>query len=370
VSNRFVERGLSSPVNLTWEVSLACNLRCRHCLSSSGHPAENELTPAEAQDAVEQIHQAGVFQVNFGGGEPFMRPDFEAILDACHARGIVTCVSTNGTLLDAARISRLERSGLVAIQVSVDGATRESCDAIRGEGTFDQAVAALALLGRSRIPTSLNTVLTAQNADEIPALAALAERLAVSLRVSRFRPAGRGADNWQDLKPTATQLLAFSSWLGENGRVRTGDSFFSLTSQERQGLGLNLCGAAKLTCCLGPEGGVYPCAFLQRPEFLAGSIREESFQQIWDRSSIFGSFRGLRIHSCESCQRYDQCHGGCPAVAYHLGRGVGGADPECLMSCVSEVSGVAREALPIAAPSPLVPLSARPAAPQEQESSP
>jgi len=347
MSNRFVEAGLSAPVNLTWEVTLACNLRCRHCLSSSGRPAARELDTAEALSAVEQIHEAGVFQVNFGGGEPFLRPDFEEILAACHERGLVTCISTNGTLFDRARVQRLSRSGLVAIQVSLDGARRETCDAIRGEGTFAEALHALRLLAESPIPTSINTVLTGPNADEIPALHQLAGSLGVALRVSRFRPSGRGAVDWEVLRPSAAQLLAFSAWLSTEAGVRTGDSFFSLTSQERQGLGLNLCGAAKLTCCLGPRGELYPCAFLQRREFRAGSLRRQSFQEIWDDSPVYRSFRELRIHSCEECQRFDQCHGGCPAVAYHLGRGVGGGDPECLMECVTTLGGPAlRPAVP------------------------
>ena len=90
MSNKYVEMGMRSPVNLTWEVSLACNLRCSHCLSSSGEAAKDEMTTAEALDLVEQLHQARVFQVNFGGGEPFMRPDFEQILDACNTREIMT----------------------------------------------------------------------------------------------------------------------------------------------------------------------------------------------------------------------------------------------------------------------------------------
>jgi mycofactocin radical SAM maturase len=337
VSNRFVDLGLSSPVNLTWEVTTACNLRCRHCLSASGTPAPRELDTAEALDAVEQIHKAKVFQVNIGGGEPFIRPDFETILEACHERRLVTCISTNGTLIDAARVKRLSRSGLVAIQVSVDGASEETCDAIRGAGTHRDAIAALKLLADSPIPTSINTVLTSTNATEIPALYDLASRLGVSFRVSRFRPSGRGAEGWEGLRPSASQLLSFSSWLSSTAGVRTGDSFFSLTPQERQGLGLNLCGAAKLTCCLGPSGDMYPCAFLQRSEFWAGSLRESSFQEIWDRAPIYETLRNLRIHSCESCQRFDQCHGGCPAVAYHLGRGMGGGDPECLENCVQIV---------------------------------
>ena len=62
MSNRFVEMGLRSPVNLTWEMTQACNLKCRHCLSSSGHPAPDELTTAEALSLVDQIHAARVFQ--------------------------------------------------------------------------------------------------------------------------------------------------------------------------------------------------------------------------------------------------------------------------------------------------------------------
>ena len=338
MSNRFVERGLRSPVNLTWEVSLACNLCCSHCLSASGEPAPDEMTTAEALDLVAQLEEAGVFQINFGGGEPFMRPDFEQILQACHARGIMTCISTNGTLLDSDRVERLAASRLVAIQVSMDGARQQTCDAIRGEGVYEKATAALKLLAASPIPTSINTVLTARNAQEIPALHALAGELGVSLRISRFRPSGRGADNWEALRPTPKQLLAFSDWLERSGDVRTGDSFFSLTSQERQGLGLNLCGAAKLTCCVGPTGNMYPCAFLQTGRFEAGSLREQTFQQIWDESEIYASFRNLRIHSCEECRRFDQCHGGCPAVAWHLKSDISEGDPECLERCVTSIA--------------------------------
>ncbi len=338
MSNRFVEAGLRAPVNLTWEVTLACNLRCEHCLSSSGTPAADELATAEALDLVEQMHRTGVFQINFGGGEPFMRPDFETILQACHDRGIMTCISTNGTLLDADLVERLSRTRLVAIQVSLDGAKKETCEAIRGAGTYDDALRALRLLAASSIPTSINTVLTAQNCDEIPALYDLADELGVTLRVSRFRPSGRGSDNWEALRPSPQQLLGFSDWLESRGDVRTGDSFFSLTAQERQGLGLNLCGAAKLTCCVGPTGNVYPCAFMQLDQFKAGSLRHSDFQSIWDSSEIFHSLRGLRIHSCEDCKRFDQCHGGCPAVAYHLKNDIEEGDPECLERCVTSIA--------------------------------
>jgi len=229
--------------------------------------------------------------------------------------------------------------------VSLDGARRRTCDAIRGEGTYDRALEALRLLAASPIPTSINAVLTSANAREIPELHDLAGALGVSLRVSRFRPSGRGAGAWDELRPDPAQLLAFSAWLAGRGDVRTGDSFFSLTPQERMGLGLNLCGAAKLTCCVGPEGEVYPCAFLQMREFRAGSVREEPFAGIWESSPVFRALRRLRIRSCESCHRFDRCHGGCPAVAYHMGRDLDRGDPECLERCVTAVRGATGRAL-------------------------
>lgn len=337
MSNRFVEAGMCAPVNVTWEVTLKCNLRCSHCLSSSGLAAPDELTSNEAFELVEQFGRAKVFQINFGGGEPFIRSDFMQIIDRCHKQGIMTCISTNGTLLNEAVVAKLAESRMVAVQVSMDGATEGVCDRIRGKGTYRAALRALKLLANTRIPTSINTVLTAENAKEIPALHTLADTLGVSLRVSRFRPSGRGAQNWLRLRPGEAQLLSFAKWLEASGDVRTGDSFFSLTSQQRQGLGLNLCGAAKLTCCVGPNGNVYPCAFMQKERFLAGTVRERFFLDIWDDNPVFASLRKLRIHSCEDCTRFDQCHGGCPAVAYHLKNDISGGDPECLHRCVSAI---------------------------------
>ncbi|WP_320055934.1 mycofactocin radical SAM maturase [Desulfuromonas thiophila] len=331
-------------MNLTWEVTLLCNLRCRHCLSSSAVPAKDEMTTAEALDLVDQLSRERVFQINFGGGEPFMRPDFLQIIDACHVKGIMTCISTNGTLINQELVDYLSRTRLVAIQVSLDGARSETCDEIRGKGTYGAAIQALKLLAKTRIPTSINTVLTAKNAGEVEELQRLADEIGVSLRISRFRPSGRGAQTYEELKPTPAQLLDFSAWLGRNDNIRTGDSFFSLSPQERQGLGLNLCGACKLTCCVGPTGKMYPCAFLQSERFEAGDLRRNSFKEIWDNSEIYNDFRQLRVYSCEGCDRFDLCHGGCPAVAYYLKGDIAGGDPECLQQCVTALADMKERA--------------------------
>ena len=335
MGNQYVEMGLSAPVNVTWEVTFACNLRCIHCLSDSGPKRNGELTTDECLQVIDSLAAMKVFQFNIGGGEPFMRPDFLELMDYAHQKGMVTCISTNGTLIDKPIARRLDNK-LVYIQVSLDGATSESNDAIRGRGSFDKALQALEYLRQRDIEVSINTVLTRRSFPELDRLVELAASFGAKLRISRFRPSGRGKDSWDRLNLDREQLLAFSGWLAKHLAVSTGDSFFSVTTEERRSLGLNMCGACKLTCCLSPTGQVYPCAFLQETDFHAGTLPEDSFAAIWQNSAVFRSFRRLEIKSCENCYRFDLCHGGCPAIAYHTQRKLGLADPGCLANCVKE----------------------------------
>jgi mycofactocin radical SAM maturase len=334
MGNQYVEMGLSAPVNVTWEMTYQCNLTCVHCLSDSGRPRKGELTTSECREVIDAFAEMKVFQFNIGGGEPFMRPDFLDLMDYAHQKGIVTCISTNGTLIDESVAQRLDKH-LVYIQVSLDGATRESNDAIRGKGSFDRVMRALSHLRDRKIEVSINTVLTRLSFPELDQLVAVAAAHGAKLRVSRFRPSGRGKASWSDLNVNKQQMVAFSKWLGEHLKVSTGDSFFSVSTEERRALGLNMCGACKLTCCVSPEGKIYPCAFLQDDDFYAGKLPEESFSEIWHRSPVFAMFRNLEIKSCESCQRFEMCHGGCPAIAYHTQRKLGLPDPECLVNCIS-----------------------------------
>lgn len=327
-------RGLSAPVNLTWEMTLDCNLRCRHCLSNSGVKPLNELTTEECRGVIDELCRLKVFQINVGGGEPFIRPDFFEILSYASQKGIVACVSTNGTLIEPDICRRLAALKGLYLQVSLDGVDAKSNDAIRGKGSYKRALSGMQQLSTHGVSFSINTVLMRHNYEQLEEFKILAADFGASLRVSRFRPSGRGKYNWEELAPTKEQLENFAGWLERDSEILTGDSFFSLTSERRRRLGLDLCGVAKMTCCLSPLGDFYPCAFLQEPQFLAGNVRRDTLKQIWQHSDIFRSFRELEIRSCHYCHRFDSCRGGCPAVAYHMHQDVTQPDPECLMHCL------------------------------------
>ncbi|MCB2191287.1 MAG: mycofactocin radical SAM maturase [Deltaproteobacteria bacterium] len=332
MGSSYSKNGLRAPVNATWEITLKCNLHCAHCLSDSGQRVRDEMSFVECKHLIDELVGLNVFQVNIGGGEPFIRPDFLDLLDYAHRRGLVTCVSTNGTLMDGDLARRLALMKRLYLQVSLDGVDAEVNDRIRGRGTYGQIIAAMEFLSSAGARFSVNTVLTRLSYPQLDDLRSLAGQFGAELRVSRFRPSGRGKGSRSDLAPSTEQLENFASWLDGHDMVRTGDSFFCLTSENRRRKGLDMCGAAKMTCCISPNGNIYPCAFLQEPAFLCGNVRQEGFQSIWEKSRIMHSFRELEVETCVRCERFEHCRGGCPAMAYHTYRDISMPDPECLVN--------------------------------------
>jgi mycofactocin radical SAM maturase len=328
---------LNAPVNVTWEITAKCNLRCRHCLSA-GIAEDGELSFNRCCSFIDELGRLDVFQINFGGGEPFLRDDFVDILDYAHSKGITTCVSTNGTVHDAGLARRLARMKLLRVQISLDGATAHTNDVVRGAGTFDRILEGIAFLREQHFPNlSINTVVTRMNFGELEALCELATCHGAKLRLSRFRPAGSARLVWQEYRLDNEQLSGLSEFLSAHREVLTGDSFFPITGEDRRDLGLNSCGASRMTCSVLPDGSVYPCAFLRDEPFKAGNITHRPLEEIWLRAPVFQRLRSLRVESCESCFRFSLCRGGCPAVAYFLSNSLNYADPECMASFRGEV---------------------------------
>lgn len=326
---------LSAPVTVTWEVTRECNLQCVHCLSRSGHGEGPSLT--SASEIICQLASSGVFQVNIGGGEPLVHPDIFAILERCVDRELVTCISTNGTLLTPHQARRLGDLD-IRVQVSLDGATSQTNDTIRGAGSFCRSLRALELLRSHVRCLTINVVLTRLNYAELDSLYGLASGFGAKLRVSRLRPSGRGTASWQALRLERHQLLAFRHWLDRHPTVLTGDSFFFLGPRERAVNALGMCGAGTLTCSIDPDGNVYPCAFTQWDSFRCGNLNEQGFLTIWREAPVLAALRDGRLMACSECGRSSDCEGGCPAVAYGVTGRFGAPDPECVFKEVDDGS--------------------------------
>lgn len=327
--------GLDAPICLTWELTYACNLACVHCLSSSGRRDPNELTTQQCEAVIDELQAMKVFYVNIGGGEPTVRPDFWHLLDYAVAHQVGVKFSTNGTKIDKEKAARIASTDYVDVQISLDGATAEVNDAVRGSGSYDTAVRALENLAEAGFKDAkISVVVTRHNVSQLDEFKALADRFGATLRLTRLRPSGRGADVWEDLHPTADQQRALYDWLVLAGEgVLTGDSFFHLAGFGEPLPGLNLCGAGRVVCLIDPVGDVYACPFAIHSEFLAGNLLQDGgFDKVWRESPLFKDLRRPQTGgACAKCAHYDSCRGGCMAAKFFTGLPLDGPDPECIV---------------------------------------
>jgi mycofactocin radical SAM maturase len=329
------EHGLDAPICLTWELTYACNLACIHCLSSSGRRDPRELGTQECKRVIDELERMQVFYVNIGGGEPTVRRDFWELVDYAVAHHVGVKFSTNGSRITPAVAARLADSDYVDVQVSLDGATAEVNDRVRGPGSYATAITAMErLAGAGFTGFKLSVVVTRENASQLDEFKRLADRFEAQLRLTRLRPSGRGADVWHELHPTGAQQRELYEWLLAHGEtVLTGDSFFHLSAYGEPLPGLNLCGAGRVVCLIDPVGDVYACPFVIHESFRAGNVREPGgFARVWRESQLFTELREPQsAGACGSCSLFDRCRGGCMAAKFFTGLPLAGPDPECVL---------------------------------------
>lgn len=328
------ESGLAAPICLTWELTYACNLSCVHCLSSSGRRDPRELSTEQCKALIDEFQRMQIFYVNIGGGEPTVRPDFWELVDYATAHQVGVKFSTNGVRITPEVAARLAASDYVDVQISLDGADAAVNDAVRGPGSYDMAIRALENLAAAGFKDAkLSVVATRHNIGQLDQFREIADRYGATLRLTRLRPSGRGADVWDELHPLPEQQRELYEWLLRNGDgVLTGDSFFHLSAFGEALPGLNMCGAGRVVCLVDPVGDVYACPFAIHDRFHAGNVvADGGFATVWNESELFGQLREpTGGGACSSCAHYDACRGGCMAAKFFTGLPADGPDPECV----------------------------------------
>ena len=350
------ESGLDAPICLTWELTYACNLACVHCLSSSGRRDPRELTTAECKALIDEFQRMQIFYVNVGGGEPTVRKDFWELVRYAVAHDVGVKFSTNGSRITSAAARELAGAEYVDVQISLDGATAAVNDAVRGCGSYATALEAMGHLAAAGMKAfKLSVVVTRENVAQLDEFKAIADAHGAQLRLTRLRPAGRGADVWDALHPTALQQLELYQWLLAHGDdVLTGDSFFHLAAYGHELPGLGMCGAGRVVCLIDPIGDVYACPFAIHEQFRGGNVRGGGgFGAVWRGSELFAELRGPQSGgACSSCGHYDSCRGGCMAAKFFTGLPLEGPDPECVLGHGEASLALRDQAAELPKPSP------------------
>jgi MoaA/NifB/PqqE/SkfB family radical SAM enzyme len=326
-----------------WEITRACSLACRHCRAeASPRPDEGELSPAEGRALLEQIARFSdpPPKVILTGGDPLERADLFDLIAHARSLGMGVSVSPSATpRLTSEVVFNLANAGVEAISLSLDGATAEHHDALRGvPGCFDRTLVAARAAANARLMVQVNTLACAETLDDLLAIYALVSELHVA-RWSLFFlvTVGRGTV-LQQLDPEMVERLL--SWLADLPRDRPpvvttteAPQFRRVQLEKRRlvqapspraGFGVR---DGNGVMFISNTGEVSPSGFLP---VAAGNVRNEDPVTIYRSSSLFTSLRDAQGFGgrCGACSFHAIC-GGSRARAWAATGDPLGEDPLC-----------------------------------------
>jgi len=349
-----------------WELTARCNLKCQHCRAEAQDDfVAGELTTDEILTTADDIRAAGDPIIILTGGEPLVRKDIFQIAEHCVGRFSRVALATNGTLVDAAMAQRIADVGIKRVSISLDGAEPAVHDAFRGQpGCFQEALDGIDALRTVGVPLQINTTVTRDNEDALPALLQMALDLGVSAyHLFMLVPVGCGAEISDDKRLTPERFEEVLVWLARKTQELSGRLQIKATCAPQyyriihemglkpaapppghghggghghgaghgKGHGMDAhtrgCLAGSAVCFISRTGEVQPCGYLP---VSAGNVRDEKMASIWSGSELF---QGLRDPSslkgkCGACGYRVLCQG-CRARAYAETGDVFEAEPDC-----------------------------------------
>jgi len=95
-----------------------CNLDCGYC--NEYDQVSKPVPLEEMKRRLDYLAAMGTSIITISGGEPLMHPDLEEVIRHIRKRGMIAGMITNGYLLTAERIHRLNKAGLDHLQISID----------------------------------------------------------------------------------------------------------------------------------------------------------------------------------------------------------------------------------------------------------
>jgi len=343
------------PRLIFWETTAGCNLRCIHCrrIDVADRLVPEDLSTAEAKQLIDQIVAFCNPILVLSGGEPLIRPDIFEVAEYAVSKGLRVALATNGTLIDEHMAQRIVDAGIRRVAVSLDGAKAETHDPFRAlPGCFAQALEGIEHLRRQGMSVQINTTVARHNIDELPQILSLALSLgADALHIFLLVPVGCGVEIADEQMLSPRQYEDVLNWLYERDqegllelKATCAPHYFRIvrqrTAAEKRPRVAEKAAASELhtmtkgclagtgVCFVSHKGEVFPCGYLPLP---AGSVREQTLQEIWERSEVFSALRdpNLLQGKCGRCEFKRIC-GGCRARAHGMTGNYLDEEPSCV----------------------------------------
>lgn len=321
------------PQYAVFELSLRCNMRCKHCGSRAGAPRVNELTIPECLDIAAQLIEMGLERITLIGGEILLLPDWDQVARKFVAHNVVTSIITNGYQLDAQAAQQIKDTGINSVAISLDG-FQHTHNQIRGRAdAFAKVTQAFTHLQAANVPFSAVTTVLASNINELELIHDyLVAQGAFAWQLQLASPMGNAADDRSALisPQQIAPLIAFIKakqrlgqiriCIGDNLRFKENcaieDSYHS-SGGCSQWFG---CMAGLLVVGIDSIGNVRGCESLCDDKFIEGNLRNESLAQIWHKKGAFAYNRDYQPEllqgKCSACDKAAWCGGGCRQLSY------------------------------------------------------
>jgi radical SAM protein with 4Fe4S-binding SPASM domain len=336
------EHVLTAPLEAHLQITNRCGAGCQGCYTgASAEGAPNEWGLDEWKHAIDHLADTGVFHVALGGGESAALPWLGELAAHARARGIVPNLTTSGLEGLDQHVAIADHFGQINVSLDGLGATYA---AVRGFDGFARADAAIRALRAVKHEVGINVVVTRHNFDELDRIFAYAKQRRLSeVELLRFKPSGRGARAYTELRCTDAQHRAFLPTIlaaarAHRVRVKVDCSYTPMLAHHRPDRAL-LAELAVYGCTGGDflvgakaDGRLTACSFASPPPALAERRpRVDELAAYWTAPAAFGAFRTWRDarEPCSSCDYHALCRGGCKVVSAHLAGDLAAPDPEC-----------------------------------------
>ncbi|MEQ1568399.1 MAG: radical SAM protein [Myxococcota bacterium] len=317
---------------MVWELTLRCDLACRHCGSRAGKPRDRELSVAEALGVVAQLAAAGTAEITFIGGEAYLYREWLQVVEATARAGITATLTTGGRGFDAEMARRAAAAGLAAVNVSVDG-LEGAHDTLRNvRGSHARAMGAIAATRDAGMEPHANTQVNRLNLPELEGLAdSLFDAGIVAWQVQVTGPMGRAADqpDWllqpYDFLDFVPRLAKVAERARERGiRLEVANNLGYFGPHEgvlRRGLWRG-CQAGRFLLGIEADGSVKGCPSLPSAPYVGGNVRDTPILELMQRSPEIRFSQERSIDElwgfCAGCYYAEECRGGCSWTAHTL----------------------------------------------------
>ncbi len=324
------------PVTAVWEITMGCNMRCKHCGSSCENALEGELSTEEALRLCDDLGKLGFQWITLSGGEPTTRRDWHLIAKRLNDNGIIPNMITNGWLLNEEILYKAAEAGVNTIAISLDG-LEKTHDFIRKEGSYQRVMHAFDLMKKNGNFYSAITTINNINIKELPDLKKiLVEKGVHGWQLQLGLPMGNMARNSELLSAPQhmddTIDFAFEAMKDGEIDMQLADciGYYNLKEiQVRNKMSDSVeyawtgCGAGKHSMGILHNGDILGCTSVRDRNFIEGNIRETPIAEIWNNPDNFAWNRKIEKSKlggiCGKCKYGRYCLGGCGNTRLTMG---------------------------------------------------